>query len=113
MYNNLYKGGGTVSVKFSASQMVSVTELLRNFGEVAEKIGEEDLIIVRNNKPDFVLMNFSEYEKLRELDELVEHIEIWNMVEERKNNRILPGGEVIRKIGLSAEDWEEVCSGEG
>lgn len=103
-----------MSVKFSASQIVSVTELLRNFGEVAEKIGEEDLIIVRNNKPDFVLMNFSEYEKLRELDELVEHIEIWKMVEERKkDNRILPVGEVIRKLGLSVKDWEEIHGGEG
>lgn len=102
-----------MSVKFSADQMVSVTELLRNFGEVAEKIGEEDLIIIRNNKPDFVLMNFSEYEKLRELDELVEHIEIWNMIEQRKDGRTLPGGEVIQRINLSAEDWEEVCGDEG
>lgn len=91
-----------MSVRFSAGQMVSVTELLRNFGEVAEKTSEDDLIIVRNNKPDFVLMNFAEYEKLKELDELIEHIEIWNMVDERKNNRMLPAGEVIEKLGLSA-----------
>jgi|GEM_PF-4626092 len=103
-----------MSVRFSSGQMVSVTELLRNFGEVAEKTGEEDFIIVRNNKTDFVLMNFAEYEKLKELDELIEHIEIWNMVGERiqQNDRMFPAGEVIEKLGLAAEDWKEICGEE-
>lgn len=68
-------------------QMVSATELSRAFSKYLDEAEEQDVVILKHNRPVAVLVDFERYEKLREqneeLRELLEHIAIYRMVKER------------------------------
>ena len=51
-------------VKFSPDQFVSSTKLVRNLAEYIDKAKETPLLIVRDYKPEVVMLNVKEYERL-------------------------------------------------
>ena len=79
-----------MGLQISKEQMVSTTELARAFGKYLDEAEEQDLVILKRNRPVAVLVDFKRYEKLREqnedLLELFEHIEIYQMVKERERS---------------------------
>jgi len=79
-----------MSLQISKEQMVSTTELARAFSKYLDETEEQDLVILKHNRPVAVLVDFERYEKLREqneeLLELLEHIAIYQMVKEREKS---------------------------
>ena len=54
--------------KITKQDIVSTSEVVRNFSKIRSEVKEKSkMIIFKNNKPDLVLLDFSEYEKLLEL----------------------------------------------
>ncbi len=63
--------------KFSADEIVSATEVVRNFSSELKSLKsgkKKKLVIVKNNKFEAVLLPFEEYEKMYEAMEILEKI---------------------------------------
>ncbi|OGF55266.1 MAG: hypothetical protein A2Z21_09300 [Candidatus Fraserbacteria bacterium RBG_16_55_9] len=88
-----------MGLQMSKEQMVSITDLVRAFGKYLDEAADQDLVILKHNRPVAVLVDFERYEKLREqreeLLELREHLEIYQMVKERE-------GSPVEEISLEA-----------
>ena len=64
--------------------IVSTSEVVRNFSKVRSEVKEKSkMIIFKNNKPDLVLFDFDEYEKLLERINIMEDLLISKTIEER------------------------------
>lgn len=71
----------------NTNNIVSATELVKNYASIRNKVKEDNSIIVfKNNKPDIALVEFELYEKLMQLVESIEHNEIYKIVSERENS---------------------------
>lgn len=52
-------------------QIVSISEVNQNFSKVAKMVDEKkQVVIMKNNKPKYVMMDFEEYRKLENNKEI-------------------------------------------
>ena len=57
-----------MGIGITKQEIVSASELVRNFSKTRTEVKENSrMIVFKNNKPDLVLLDFSEYEKMLEL----------------------------------------------
>ena len=57
-----------MGIGITKQEIVSASELVRNFSKIRTEVKENSrMIVFKNNKPNLVLLDFSEYEKLLEL----------------------------------------------
>ena len=57
-----------MGIGITKQEIVSASELVRNFSKIRTEVKENSrMIVFKNNKPDLVLLDFSEYEKMLEL----------------------------------------------
>ena len=57
-----------MGIGITKQEIVSTSELVRNFSKIRTEVKENSrMIVFKNNKPDLVLLDFSEYEKMLEL----------------------------------------------
>ena len=72
-----------MTVKFEKEQMISTTDLARNSRGIYSKLHKKrSLVLLRKNKPEAVLVDYSQYEKLVELAKKVELLE--NLIEDHE-----------------------------
>ena len=94
-------------VAYTQKELVSVTEISKQFGEYLSKVknGIIDKIgILKNNKLNAIILSVDEYEKMAKAMEILEDMEIYQEVQERlnnPNNKLLDGEDVMKKYGLS------------
>ena len=66
------------------NEIVSSSEVVRNFSSLRRKVKENSkMVIFKNNKPDLVLFDFDEYEKILERINNMEDLLIAKSIEER------------------------------
>jgi prevent-host-death family protein len=86
------------------NRMVTSSEVGRHFGELLDRLKEGELIVLRHGRPKAVIVDFQAYEKLhqelRELRELVDHLNLYLEIQERRGDRVLSGEEVAAELGL-------------
>ena len=70
------------------SKIISITRLQKELTQTVRKLDEDKqpVYIMKNNALAGVLIPFEKYEYLSSLEELVEHKEIYSMVNERLAN---------------------------
>ncbi|MGL5723223.1 type II toxin-antitoxin system Phd/YefM family antitoxin [Cetobacterium sp.] len=69
------------------NDIVSSSELVKNFSKFRDEVKKKSkMIVFKNNKPDMVLVDFDEYEKLLTNLEILEDISIMKSIEERERN---------------------------
>ena len=57
-----------MGIGITKQEILSASEVVRNFSKIRTEVKENSrMIVFKNNKPDLVLLDFSEYEKLLEL----------------------------------------------
>ena len=77
-------------VKYAQNELFSITDFTKQIGSVINNIKAhslEKIGILRNNRLEAVVISTDEYERLKALEESIvlnEHIEIYNLVQERK-----------------------------
>ncbi len=71
-----------------SKKVISVTKLQRELTQQLRDVVSdgEALYVTKNSNIETVVIPMEEYERLKEIDELIEHIEIWHMVQERMKN---------------------------
>ena len=57
-----------MNVAYSREEMISTTDMLKNFAKTLEKVSThkiEKIAIMKNNKPEAILLSVDEYERLQ------------------------------------------------
>lgn len=87
-------------------KFISSTEWARNFAKYLEKVKEvKQLYVIKNSKPEAVVLDVHEYNRLIQIAEMVENIEIAVMLEKRSNsNSKYSLSEAIDLLGFAKED---------
>jgi prevent-host-death family protein len=69
----------------NTNKMISITKLQRELTQKMRDVSEtkEPLYVLRNNKVEAVIVPSDEYATLKELEEVLEHFEIYEMVQKR------------------------------
>lgn len=89
------------------SEMISVTDIVRGFPRILDRIRDHELnrvFVLRNNKPEAVIISPQDYE---EIMEYLEDVKIAQIVRERmseKDVQYITHEEVLKRSGLTQED---------
>jgi PHD/YefM family antitoxin component YafN of YafNO toxin-antitoxin module len=94
-------------IAYSREEMVSVTDLLKSLRQTLDKISHrsvEKVAVMKNNRPEAVMLSVEEYERIKELADMAEHIGLAELIRERKTTpkeSYIPFNEVMAKAGIS------------
>jgi len=94
-------------VAYTRDEIISATDLARNVSGTLSSITKnikDKIAISKNNKLEAVIIDIEEYERLKEAYELMEHIEIAKIVEERKNSKTIDFETLLEKEGISYDE---------
>lgn len=78
-------------VSYTKNELLSITDFTKSISKILGDIKErtiEKVGVLKNNKLEAVVISTDEYERLKELEELIntiEHKEIYNIVQNRIN----------------------------
>ena len=78
-------------VNYTKNELLSITDFTKSISKILGDIKErtiEKVGVLKNNKLEAVVISTDEYERLKELEELIntiEHKEIYNIVQNRIN----------------------------
>ena len=93
-----------MSVKFNFKQMVSISDLQRKLGEISEKVSEEDVLVLKNNKPEFILVAPDKYEHLINAYEVLEQLEVYKTIQDRQNKPSLNNKQMLDLLKAVEEE---------
>ncbi len=94
-------------VAYTRDEIISATDLARNVSATLSSIvkhTKEKVAIMKNNKLEAVIIDIEEYERLKESYELMEHMEIAKIVEERKGSKTITFDELLKKEDINYDD---------
>ena len=94
-------------VAYARDEIISVSDMARGFSNILTNIidkTKEKVAISKNNKLEAVIVNIDEYEKLKEAYELMEHIDIYNKVQNRKDSKTITLEEAMKIHGIDQND---------
>lgn len=79
------------------TQYFSISDLRKNTTSICREISKnkEDAIILNHNRPEFVLMTFEEYKKIR--NEIIEDFQDLALVTEREKEEFVPYKKAAKK----------------
>lgn len=98
---------------YARNEMVSVTDIVKSFKTSLEKVTThtvEKLAIMRNNKPEAVIVPVDEYEKMKELYDYAERLAIFETVQKRKNTSLLEYisfDEALKEGGITRDELRD------
>ena len=78
-----------MQIAYTRDEMVGITELSRSLNSFVDKVKThtvEKLAIMKNNKPEAVIVPTLEYERMKALYDMVEHHEIADIIDQRIHN---------------------------
>ena len=79
-----------MAVAYKKDEMLSATKVARTFGQVLDDLSEKRrrrVVVVKNNHLEAVLLPVDEYKTMAEAISLLEHLEIYRLVEKRKGRK--------------------------
>jgi prevent-host-death family protein len=94
-------------VTYSRDEIISATDMARGFSTVLKDLMEhtkERLAISKNNKLEAVVLPIDEYERLQEAYDLLEHIDIYHKVQERKDSKTVTFEDSALRHGINLDD---------
>jgi len=94
-------------VAYTRDEIISATDLARNVSATLNSIVQnvkEKVAISKNNKLEAVIIDIEEYERLKEAYELMEHIEIAKIVEERKDSKTIDFEDLLAEEGIAYDE---------
>ena len=97
-------------VAYTQQELVSATEISKQFGEYISKVKNgllNKIGILKNNKLNAVILSVEEYERMVLAMNRLEDLETMQMVQERlktPKEEYVNGSEVMRRLNLSLDD---------
>lgn len=93
-------------VSYNREEIISASEMARGFSNVLKEImnhTKERFAISKNNKIEAVVLQVDEYERLKEAYELIEHLDIYRKLQERKASKTIPLETSAEKYGIDLD----------
>ena len=93
-------------IAYSREEMVSVTDLLKTLRQTLDKISHhsvEKIAVMKNNRPEAVMLSIDEYERIKELADMAERVGLSQLLHERKEapkESYIPFNDVMAKAGI-------------
>ncbi|TCK59867.1 type II toxin-antitoxin system Phd/YefM family antitoxin [Seleniivibrio woodruffii] len=88
-------------VKYEIDEMMSASSFSRNMNKVSELLETmKRVVVLRNNTPEMVVLPIAEYEHIKALADLAEHLEIAHLIEKRKEEKYHSLEDVLKENGL-------------
>ena len=90
---------------YTKEELMSSTDIVRNFSSVLDSIKKQKrdkIAVLRKNRLEAVILPIDEYERIRELADLMEHLQLNKLIKEREKT---PVSEYV--------DFEQVLSEHG
>jgi prevent-host-death family protein len=90
-------------IAYSRDEIISASDVARNFSSVLKDIvshTKERFVISKNNKLEAIVLPIDEYERLKEAYDLMEHTEIYKIVQARKNSKTISLEDSASKYGI-------------
>jgi PHD/YefM family antitoxin component YafN of YafNO toxin-antitoxin module len=87
--------------------MYSASEVAKCYGRISKKIKSSPksrIVVIKNNKPDHIILDIKEYEFLQELYETLEHKEIAELIRNRESGNTIPIENVLENLGISENE---------
>jgi len=90
----------------NTDKMISITKLQRELTQKMRDVSEtkEPLYVLRNNEVEAVIVSSDEYAALKEMEEVLEHFEIYEMIQKRMKqydpSRNVTLDEIKKRYGL-------------
>ncbi|MDD2782347.1 MAG: type II toxin-antitoxin system Phd/YefM family antitoxin [Sulfuricurvum sp.] len=97
-------------IAYSRDEIIPATEVARNFSSVFKSLvdgAKEKIAIAKNNKLELVVLPIEEYERLKEIADLAEHIEIYKTITDRtaKDTGVRIGmSDMMNRFGVNEAD---------
>lgn len=97
-------------IAYARDEIIPATEVARNFSSVFKSLTDgvkERIAIAKNNKLELVVLPIEEYERLQDIADLAEHIEIYKTLTERtaKDTGTRIGlNEMMNRFGIKEAD---------
>lgn len=91
---------------YTRDEIISASDMARGFSGVLKDIidhTKERIAISKNNKLEAVVLPIEEYERLQEAYELMEHLEIYKLVEQRKKSKTISLEDTALKYGINLD----------
>jgi PHD/YefM family antitoxin component YafN of YafNO toxin-antitoxin module len=79
-----------MAVAYKKEEILSASRVARSFGRVLADLSEKRrrrVAVVKNNHLEAILLPIEEYETMAEALALLEHLEIYRLVQERKGKK--------------------------
>lgn len=92
---------------YSRNEIISASNIVRGFSSILTNVinkKQKRIAISKNNKLEAVLINIEEYEKLKEASDILEHIDIYNTVQDRKNSKTISLEESMKKHNIKLDE---------
>lgn len=97
-------------IAYTRDEIIPATEVARNFSSVFKSLvdgAKERIAIAKNNKLELVVLPIEEYERLQDIADLAEHIEIYKIVTERTEKDVgirIGLNEMMNRFGVNEAD---------
>jgi len=78
-------------VAYTQNEMFSISDFTKQISKIINNIKEksfEKIAILRNNKLEAVVISPEEYERLKQIEKLVEHTELYKEIQKRENTKL-------------------------
>ena len=79
-----------MAVAYKKDEILSASKVARSFGQVLADLNSKRrrrVVVVKNNHLEAVLLPIEDYETMAEALALLEHLEIYRLVQERKGKK--------------------------
>jgi PHD/YefM family antitoxin component YafN of YafNO toxin-antitoxin module len=97
-------------IAYARDEIMPATEVARNFSSVFKSLidgAKEKIAIAKNNKLELVVLPIQEYERLKEIADLAEHIDIYRTLNQRRENDSgvrIDMKDMMERFGISDTD---------
>ena len=95
-------------IKYARNEIISSSNTAKNLGQILDDLKKgikEKVIISKNNQLEAVILSIEDYEKITELAELVEHIQIAQIIKEREQESAeISFEQVLKQSGIPRDE---------
>lgn len=93
---------------YARSEIISSSKTAKKLGQILDDLKQGRLqraIVSKNNELEAVILPIEEYEKMMEIVELIEHLEIADLIQIRKNETAeISFDDVLKESGIGKDD---------
>ena len=95
---------------YKKEELMSSTDIVKNFSSVLESIKNkkrDKIAVLRKNKLEAVILPIEEYERIQELADIMEHLQLSRLIKEREKTSIdeyVDFEQILSELGLGRNE---------